>query len=475
MKSAGEVPRRALITSSESKTEMNQAPVPPMPAGIHNVYLFDVFNAASWSVVLGTPMLLFLQHLNASALIVAVGACLSPLLNILQIPAARFVERVGYRRFVLSGWSTRSFLVIGMTICAFLPEDMSPSWRIDIMLLLLFLYNVLRGISVCGMLPWFTHIVPEMRRGEFIAKDQSAIAFSGIISLFFFGLVLKGVHAWYSFGFVFSISAIAAFVSLLFLRRIPDVPVEEISNNPTPPPWRAMFFYPPFLNYIRYNVFINMALGASNVFWVRYFRVFLHASDSHILFVACAINIALISALFLISSIIDRMDNKPVLTISGILLTAHYLVWACVAAGLLPFNHWVLAEQVLTAGFGAALWNLGNIRFVMGIVPPTGRPHFLALYSVASNLTLGGVPLIWGAILDHLETWRYSWGWWNWNGYTLLYAVLALTTIAGVSILQTLDEPKKMTWDIFMREFLVKMPARAVSRLLGRWRGPGIG
>jgi hypothetical protein len=32
-----------------------------------------------------------------------------------------------------------------------------------------------------------------------------------------------------------------------------------------------------------------------------------------------------------------------------------------------------------------------------------------------------------------------------------------------------------MTWDTFMREFLIKLPARAVSRLLGRLRGPGIG
>ena len=77
------------------------AVAPPMPKGIHNAYFFDTFNAMSWTVVLGSPMLLFLQHLRATATIMAVSACLAPLLTILQIPAARFVERVGYRRFVM--------------------------------------------------------------------------------------------------------------------------------------------------------------------------------------------------------------------------------------------------------------------------------------------------------------------------------------------------------------------------------------
>jgi Na+/melibiose symporter-like transporter len=284
------------------------------------------------------------------------------------------------------------------------------------------------------MLPWFTHIVPERRRGEFLAKDQSAVAFSSIVSLLIFGFILLGGHAWYSFGIVFSISVAAAFTSLHFLRRVPDVPVEKIVQNVAPLPWKEMFFHPPFFKYIRYNVIINMALGASTAFWVRYFKAFLNITESNVLFIACGTNIVLVAALFLITPMIDRTGNKQVLTLSGILLTLHF----------------------------------------MGIVPVMGRSHFLALYSVASNLTLGIVPLIWGPVMDGLDHWHQAWGCWNWNSYSLLYAVLTLTMMTGVVVLQTLDEPKKMTWDVFMSELLVKTPSRAVSRLIGRLRGPGI-
>ena len=114
------------------------APLPvepvPMPGDIHFVYIYEMFNTASWVVVLGSPMLLFFQHLNASAKTLAFAACLAPVLNILQIPAAQFVEKVGYRRFVLRGWTTRSVVVLGMMIVAFLPDSVAPDTRIILML-----------------------------------------------------------------------------------------------------------------------------------------------------------------------------------------------------------------------------------------------------------------------------------------------------------------------------------------------------
>jgi hypothetical protein len=455
-----------------------EAPTPPppvpMPKGIHNVYIYEMVNTVSWTVVLGSPMLLFFQHLNASATILAVAGCLAPILNILQIPAAHFVEKVGYRRFVLSGWTTRSIVVIGMMLVAFLPDTVDRATRIVLMLGLSLVYNTLRGIAVCGFLPWFTLIVHESRRGEFLAKDQLAGALAGIACLFVSGALLHSA-AWYSFGALFAISATSAFVSLNFLRRVPDVPVEKITTNPTPLPWREMLFYPPFFKYVRYNIVINMALGASGVFWVRYFRSFLQVSESNTLFCACFSTAVLAVGLFLVAPLIDRAGNKPALTASGLLYICHFSGWALIAAGILPFNDPVLTIQIITSGMASALWNLANVRIVMGIVPHMGRPHFLALYSVASNLTLGLVPLAWGPVMDYTNHWRITWGWWQWNSYSLFYCTLALTIAVGLTLLRHVIEPITMTWDVFMTELLVKTPSRALSRLLGRLRGPAIG
>ena len=449
----------------------------PMPPDIHNVYIYEVFNTASWSVVLGSPMLLYFQHLNASATIVAIAACLAPVMNILQIPAAQFVERMGYRRFVVSGWTARSVVVIGMMLVAFLPEHVDRATRIVLMLSLSLTYNVMRGISVCGFLPWFTLIVPEGRRGEFLSRDQLAGAFAAVTCLFISGTLMHFLPSGYVFGILFGISAASAFASLTFLRRIPDVPVEKITVNPTPLPWRDMLFYPPFLRYVRYNVVINMALGASGVFWVRYFRTFpaLSVSQSGVLYTACASTMVAAVGLLLVGSLIDRAGNKPALTASGLLFVVHFTIWGSVAAGVLPFNMIILTIQTLTSGLAGALWNLANVRIVMGIVPHMGRPHFLALYSVAGNLTIGLVPLLWGPVMDYLNNWHYAWGYWQWNSFSLFYVTLAATVCVGLLMLRSVVEPITMTWDVFMTELLVRTPSRAVSRLIGRLRGPGIG
>jgi MFS family permease len=460
---------------SAPEEELSPASLEPMPKDIHNVYIYEMFNTASWSVVLGSPMLLYFQHLNASATLLAIAACLPPVLNILQMPAAHFVERVGYRRFVLSGWTSRSIVVVGMTLIAFLPDSISPTTRMVAMLGLSLVYNALRGIAVCGILPWFTHIVSESRRGEFLAKDQLAGAVAAIVCLFI-SATLLGLHdARYSFGIVFAMSAASAFASLIFLRRIPDVPVEKISANPTPMPWSEMLFYAPFFSYVRYNVVINMALGASAVFWVRYFRTSLQVSEANVLYVACFSTIVLAGGLVLVGPLIDRAGNKPALTASGLLFVCHFIGWACVAARVIPFNDLVLCIQLFTSGLGGALWNLANIRIVMGIVPAMGRPHFLALYSVASSLTVGLVPLAWGPIMDYLGDWHIGWGFWQWNSYSVFYCVLAFNLAVGLFMLRSVTEPKTMTWNVFMTELLVRTPSRAVSRLIGRLRGPVVG
>jgi len=179
--------------------------------------------------------------------------------------------------------------------------------------------------------------------------------------------------------------------------------------------------------------------------------------------------------LFLVGPLIDRAGNKPALAVSGILFICHFLIWAGVAAGIIPFNTVVLCLQGFTSGLGSALWNLANVRTVMGIVPHMGRPHFLALYSVASNLTVGLVPLAWGPVMDYLDRWHVAWGYWQWNSYSLFYCTLAFTMGVGLFMLRSVVEPITMTWDVFMTELLVKTPSRAVSRLIGRLRGPVIG
>ena len=454
----------------------HEPPAVPMPPGIRDIYIYEVFNAASWIVVLGSPMLLYFQRLRASATVLAVAASLAPLMSTLQIPAAHYVERIGYRRLVVNGWTLRSFFIVAMTVVALLPGWVDPTTRIVLMLFLMLGYNVSRGISLCGIMPWFMHLVPESRRGEFLAKDQVASSVSVAVALMLFSLILgNGKPAWYAFGLVYLLSAISAFIGVRFLRRVPDVAVEPASPNRTPLPWREIFLYPPFQRFIRYNVVVNLALGASGVFWVRFFRDSLHISDAYTLLVSAGTTAVMTLALYLASSIIDRTGSRPALALSGGIFVVHFSVWGLVAAGIVPATAEIVIFQSIISGLAGALWNLANLRAVIGIVPVMGRAHFLALYSVFANVTLALIPLLWGPVFDGLVRWQAGWGWWHWNSFTIFYLVLAATMAAGLFLLRGVHEAgEPMDWDDFTHELLVKTPTRAISRLLGRLRGPGL-
>src|SRR5213593_2537461 len=86
------------------------------PAGLHNAFLFSFFNALSFQIVLNSPMVLYAKSLGASATILGVVAGMMPLLVIFQIPAAQYVARVGYKKFVYAGWGMRVLFIFVMAV-----------------------------------------------------------------------------------------------------------------------------------------------------------------------------------------------------------------------------------------------------------------------------------------------------------------------------------------------------------------------
>lgn len=451
---------------ADSTTELQ--PAAGMPKGIGNAYVFQVFNTISFSIVLGLPMILYCKHLGASATILGIVAALPPLLVTLQIPAAQFVERVGYRAFVLWGWTARSYVILGIAAAVLLPARIDAPTKIGLILFLLFLFNASRGISLCGFLPWMTQLVPEAVRGQYLSRDQmcGALAFlgTGIVNALF----VTGADSDYAFAAMFAGSFVAAQVSLWFLRRVPDVPVARDHSGRGMVPWQAMLRFPPFRRLVIYNVVMCSAFAAAGIFWVPFLRDYHQASDGKILAIGAVGNAVAVGSLAFFGAIIDRVGSRPLLTLSGLAFVGHFALWGALAGGVQDLTWGAIAVMQVLAGVGGSLFNLANTRLAMATVPAVGRSHYFALFSVIQNLTLGLLPIAWGIALDSLREWRWSMGAWEWNPYSLMYLVLTITMGAGLYFRGQLTEPRAMTTEAFFRELLVQTPSRALSRLLAR-------
>ena len=207
-----------------------------MPAGIRHAYAFQVCNTISNASVVGMPMLLFFKHFAASAAILGVVLALPPLLNILQVPAAPVVDKVGYRPFVLRGWTIQCFIILGMGVVALLPGPLARPTRLAWMLVLLFVYNAARGFFTCGFMPWMTQLIPASRRGRYVSLDQMSSQFASLVTMVGTAWFVKHAAGRTAFGQIFVGGCGAGLVSLWFLARIPNAAVPAPSRITGPVP-----------------------------------------------------------------------------------------------------------------------------------------------------------------------------------------------------------------------------------------------
>ena len=454
-----------------SNVSMNSASsAPVMPRGVTNAFFFQIFNSTSWSVILGTPMLLYMKSLDASGVILGVTVAMIPLFGALQIPAANYVERIGYKNFVVRGWASRSIFILGAAAVALLPEGVSPRFRIGLMLAMLGCFAAARGISVCGYMPWITHLVPESLRGWYISRDTMCmyLALTGtmLLSSWWVGLFPSSR----GFGALFVMSYISALISLIFLRRIPDSQTVKPHDNPTRPPWKTMLFYPPFFRFVLFNVGFNLFTSALGVIWVPFMKDGFLASGSLILGLAAYACLIGAGISLITGPVADRVGSRPLMAFASGLILLSQGAWVLMSAGVLPHYRYVAFFAVTIGAVGYPILALANTRLLMGLVPAEGRSHFFAISSVAVSLTLGLMPILWGLAMDGLGR-LVGDGFafvphWTWNRYSLLYAVVLMGTLGAQFLRHRLDEPRALSTDEFLRILLVHSPPRLIARAL---------
>jgi len=349
-----------------------------------------------------------------------------------------------------------------------LPEKIDALTRVALLLFLLFAYNASRGISLCGFLPWVTQWIPEEVRGRYVSRDQMSSALATLGTMILAAFYLRRPEAKYAYGLLFFASFVTVIISLWFLRRIPDVPVPPSSENPERVPYREMLFHPPFFKLLVYNAVFLVAQAGSGVFWIPMLRDSFAATDSLILGMMVLWSAVCAACLWGFGHLVDRVGSRPLLGLATLVFVIHLSCWCAVAARLVPFNLTAIMAIQFTSGISISVFNLANTRLVMATVPPMGRSHFFALYTVVTSLVSGVFPILWGILLDALAGWGVSWSQWQWNQYSVCYAAVIVIMIVALVLRNRLSEPRAMTTDAFLRELFVETPSRAISRILAR-------
>jgi MFS family permease len=454
--------------NSRHRNRMGDQPAIPLagpkaafPPGLHNAFLFAAFNALSYQIILASPMILYAKSLGASATVLGVIAGMMPLLVIFQIPAASHINRIGYRKFVLAGWSTRVSFIF---LIAFVPLTggfLNPANRLALLLALLFCFNLSRGISSCAWLPWISELVPPEVRGRYLTRDAAVQNLASFVTFLVGAASLSGSTWPWQFASLFAFSAAMGAASLLFLKRIPDVPIpEDTRASRARLPWLEMTRFPPFRKLLRSAVAWSVAYGGVTAFTVAFLKVKSGMSESQILLISSVAFLGGVGSLWLLGSRFDRVGSKPVLGAAFALWLAVMAGWVVLAGGLFAASLVNVLVLQFLMGLLAAMVNMANVRLAMAIVPAMGRNHFFAIYSVVNNVTLGLSPIAWGVLIDSVGSHAPVWLGLEWNRFTVFFAAATAMFAVTFALSRRLDEPQAASLEELLREILVQSPQR---------------
>jgi MFS family permease len=437
--------------------------------GFGNAFWFSVFNAFSFQIILSSPMILYAKSLNASATALGILVGMMPLLVIFQIPAAAYVPRVGYKRFVYGGWNTRVAVIFALALVPITSSFLKPPSQLALILALSFFFNLSRGISSCAWLPWMTSLIPSQLRGRYLARDSACMNAASSLTFLIAGFLLGNHPTSWRFAAIFAFSALAGYVSLKFLKRIPDAPVaaDPAASSPQPVPWLELAAYPPFRKLLRMNIAWSFAAGGQVAFTTAYLRGLGGLPEGTILIISSLYFLGGLLSLT-IGRQLDRFGSKPALTTAALIWIVATIAWTLIASEFLPMKMSSILLLQFLMGFAMSTFNTSNVRLAMVTSPAMGRTHFFALFSVVANVTLGLAPILWGLIIDSFGQLNYRWQNLTINRYSIFYFGCFLLFTLTVILMRRLEEPAAFRVQELVREVLINSPQRFWTRLLNR-------
>ncbi|MFM8789190.1 MAG: MFS transporter, partial [Chthoniobacterales bacterium] len=325
---------------------MTEAKPVAMPSGSGSINSFSFFNAVSFQIILGAPVVLYAKSLGASSFVLGVIAGFTPLLNILQFAAARLLHRIGYRRLVLAGWGTRTIFTCLIALLPLLP-GLTNSQKLWTLLACLFAFNLLRGFASGAWLPWLTAIIPEHIRGRFLSRDQAFMHLGCFVALIVSSMFMSKHAGPGRYAAVFGLGALAALVSLWFIRRIPEASsAEDLRRSAVPVPWLAMMKHAPFARLLVFSLLYSVVIGGLGVFTVEFLAGKEKFGEDTILFLGAFAFVGALAGLALTGPWLDQTGSKPWLSRALLLFEFVVAGWLLLAGGILP--HWASVVGVLS-------------------------------------------------------------------------------------------------------------------------------
>jgi len=365
------------------------------------------------TALITSPFLVaFALTLGASNLMIGVLVALTPLSQILQLPAVALVDYVMLRKAiaVYAAVLGRLCLLAAAPLVLVAP----PEARLWVLGIALAIHYASGSLVSCAYNPWIRDLIPTDRRSGYLGGRLAlATAVALAVSLAAaFGVTLyrrTGGGALEAQAGVFSLGALVGLVGVFFLARVPEPAAEPIRRRPL----RDVLVVPlRDANFRALLVFLgtwNFAATMASPFFAVYMLRVMHLPMATVVAMTVVSQLANVLFFRVWGALADRFGNRRVLQLSGPLFMASLLLWPfTMTPDATPFTMPLLVAIHLLVGMSTAGVTLCTGTIALKSAAPVGGGGHATAYLATNALVAGAAaivaPLLGGLSADFLAT-----------------------------------------------------------------------
>ena len=407
--------QRILAESVLVAEKLQKISKPEIRSSLRASTIEGVFAALFYSIIGGVLLSNFLLDLGASPVFIGLLASIPQLLNLFQPLGAYFADRSTSRR----SWSISIFLssrllwlIVALAIfCGNEFHIIDHLQLVQLTLAIILLANIIEAFARASCVSWMAALVPERLRGRYFGFRNSSINLMNLLAVPLLGLVVSKYPGGrvQGFGVVLIIGIVFGLISLGYQFLITDVnPIEESvssKNTASLEGWETVLSFlkdTNFLKFLLYSGLWSFAVNVSAPFFNLYLLDKLSIDVSVVTIYNSLGTGANLLMLIFWGKLADRVGNRPLLVMVGILVALTPLLWLFGQTDAISLWIWFPLLHLLGGATWAAI-DLCSGNLLMGVAPTANRSIYFALAAAVPGVT-GAMGIIVGGVSTTLAS-----------------------------------------------------------------------
>ncbi|MDZ7957503.1 MAG: MFS transporter [Aulosira sp. DedQUE10] len=379
--------------------------------------LDGVFATIFSNITGGVILINFLLQLGATPVEIGLLSSIPLLANFLQPLGAYLADRTSSRHWytlAIFGPARLLWLILVAGIAWFCGSNTPPHQLVIWTLGIILFTNILGALGGCAWFSWMAALVPPRLRGRYFGFRNSAASLANLLSVPMLGFA---VSAWpggtiQGFGVLLLLGVVIGLISLACQFWMVDVnpqvyrfgkAARQTPENPDTQQLKTFTILKDF-NFLKFLVYFGLwtfAINLSAPFFNLYMLKNLGLDLSTVTLYSSLIAGANLVMLVLWGKLADRIGNRPILLLAGVLIAVTPLFWLGAGNDFISVWVWLPLIHILWGGFGAAI-DLCNSNIQMEMAPLESPSQYFAIAAAITGVS-GGLGSAVGGFLAQLD------------------------------------------------------------------------